>query len=276
MSSDDIATVNPMTTQLGSHISCYPGLGTQFLGDLEVDDEELDSITNEMNRQRFIPVHVTVGFCMYIRRQCLNEIGYFDSINFPIAYGEESDFCYRARKARWRHMIAGDVFVTHLEGRSFSDRKQQLMNDMFKRFIVLHPETPEFDQRFLRQDPLRILRAGIDIGRIRRLLGGKDVIALARDDAAPSRTRRPWLSFNPETYLTKIVVPDVPEQSLPNVDQFRLPLDNLKLSQTLARLGVNSLICSSENLANSFELARKVAHPEEINLNIAVRVGVNF
>ena len=68
-------------------------------------------------------MHVTVGFCMYIRPAVLDAVGYFDDHLFPVGYGEESDFCYRARKLGWRHIVTGDVFVRHWEGQSFGERK---------------------------------------------------------------------------------------------------------------------------------------------------------
>ena len=160
-SADRIATVNPMTTQCGSHISCYPGLVTPYDEGLKVGDEELNRIANAMNAGKYVDVHTTAGFCIYIRRACLRDIGYFDSVHFPVAYGEESDFCYRARKAGWRHLVVGDAFVTHLEGKSFNERKAKMMEDMFKTFRVLHPEVAALDRDFRARDPVRRLRAGL-------------------------------------------------------------------------------------------------------------------
>lgn len=40
------------------------------------------------------------GSCMYIRRQVLDEIGYFDE-NYGMGYREEVDLCFRAQEAGW-------------------------------------------------------------------------------------------------------------------------------------------------------------------------------
>ena len=53
-----------------------------------------------------IDVPVGVGFCMYIRRACLDAVGLFRADLFAQGYGEENDFCLRARHLGWRHVAA--------------------------------------------------------------------------------------------------------------------------------------------------------------------------
>jgi GT2 family glycosyltransferase len=38
------------------------------------------------------------GFCMYIKRACLRDVGVFDTEVFRRGYGEENDFCLRAAR----------------------------------------------------------------------------------------------------------------------------------------------------------------------------------
>ena len=45
------------------------------------------------------------GFCMYVRRDCLDATGLLDEEAFPRGYGEENDFCMRAGKLGWSHVI---------------------------------------------------------------------------------------------------------------------------------------------------------------------------
>src|SRR5690554_6866308 len=42
-----------------------------------------------------IELPTAVGFCMYIRRDCLERTGLFEPV-FGAGYGEENDFCRRA------------------------------------------------------------------------------------------------------------------------------------------------------------------------------------
>jgi len=267
-SQDRVASVNPLTTQRGSHISCYPGLVRPYEGPLEVGDEDLNRFAKELNAGKYVEVHTTVGFCMYIRRSAIQDIGYFDAINFPVAYGEESDFCYRALKAGWRHLIAGDVFVTHLEGKSFSDRKARLMQEMFGKFIVLHPEVIVYDKTFRDRDPVRRLRAGLDLGRIRRLLaGGKTIdVYLPEDDAfAPSTSLAVWLEYRPLDGVLRFRFRDNPG-SFPNLDIFNLPQDIAKLNYVMRVLNVSALECSSYPCRAALGQAAE-GLPGEVRLN---------
>jgi GT2 family glycosyltransferase len=115
-----IASVNPLTN--ASHIGSYPYRGANGSVRFEISDQHLDALAAEVNRERRVVVHTTVGFCMYIRRATLDDVGYFDAEHFSAGYGEESDFCYRARKVGWRHLVTGDMFVRHWEGQSFGEQ----------------------------------------------------------------------------------------------------------------------------------------------------------
>ena len=64
-------------------------------------------------------VPTTVGFCMYIRRAALDQVGVFDAEAFGRGYGEENDFCMRAGAARLAARLACDTFVYHEGAVSF-------------------------------------------------------------------------------------------------------------------------------------------------------------
>lgn len=67
------------------------------------------------------------GFCMYIRRALINECGDFDHEGFPRGYGEENDFCMRARNAGWKNFISPWSFVFHVRTASFKSEKTALV-----------------------------------------------------------------------------------------------------------------------------------------------------
>lgn len=240
---DRIATVNPMTNQ-GAAISAATPCFAGAAGELEVDNATLHRLAAEMNAGKRAEVHTTVGFCMFIQRACLNDIGYFDSVQFPVAYGEESDFCYRARKAGWRHMVAGDVFVTHLEGQSFSERKAKLMADMLVKFSRLHPEFAAMDAAFQRQDPVRALRRGLDIGRIKLLLAGETSLGIqAEIDAVSEPTGAIYGTFSVETSRLRLRTQENPD-AFPNVEEFDFPREISSFNYLMRLLGVTELRCS--------------------------------
>ena len=50
-----------------------------------------------------VRVPTTVGNCMYIRRACVNDVGYFDLERFGRVYVDENDWCQRAEEAGWQN-----------------------------------------------------------------------------------------------------------------------------------------------------------------------------
>ena len=64
------------------------------------------------------------GFCLLIKRALLDDIGVFDEERFGAGYGEENDFCLRARRAGWSLAVADDTYVYHAQSRSYSDGRR--------------------------------------------------------------------------------------------------------------------------------------------------------
>jgi GT2 family glycosyltransferase len=239
-SEPNIATVNPLTSQYGSHISCYPGLARKFDGDLELSGDELSKICALVNHGFHANVHTTVGFCMYIRRQSLDCIGYFDAENFPTAYGEETDFCYRARKVGWVHRIAGDAYVEHFNGKSFGERADKLKENMVAAFSRLHPESRYCDEHFAKHDPIGMLRKRVDFGRLKRLLFGVTEIPVITAGEKNHKNGSVALVLDGEN--KKIAFASaLRDGSLPNIGPFRLPNDVVSLNQALGLLAVDRL-----------------------------------
>ena len=79
----------------------------------------LDEACRAANGGRSVEVPTTVGFCMYIRRAALADVGQFDVDTFGRGYGEENDFCLRASARGWHHLLACDTFVFHEGAVSF-------------------------------------------------------------------------------------------------------------------------------------------------------------
>ena len=114
-----------------------------------------------------------VGFCLYLRRALLDEVGYFDAAVFGAGYGEENDLCVRAAKAGWRNVLADNAFVVHTGERSFAGRKAEVAQRNMAALLERHPHYMDMVRAFIAADPLRAIR---DLAELR--------IAM---DAAPSR-----------------------------------------------------------------------------------------
>lgn len=67
------------------------------------------------------------GFCLMVKRSVIEQLGYFDEETFGRGYGEENDYCMRARKAGRQLAIADDAYVYHAQSRSYShERRKEL------------------------------------------------------------------------------------------------------------------------------------------------------
>ena len=73
--------------------------------------------TNRKHRDRndtevIKDVENVIGACFLIKRKVLDEIGLYDE-KFSPAYGEETDFCYRARKKGFKLVYVGTTELIH-------------------------------------------------------------------------------------------------------------------------------------------------------------------
>jgi GT2 family glycosyltransferase len=100
-----------------------------------------------------------VGFCMYIRRQALREIGDFDAATFGRGYGEENDFCMRAAAHGWRNVLCETAFVVHRGGASFSLTGERPGGEALVRLNARYPRYNSLVAEFIRADPLAPIRA---------------------------------------------------------------------------------------------------------------------
>jgi GT2 family glycosyltransferase len=69
------------------------------------------------------------GFCLLIRRSVIESIGVFDEENFGAGYGEENDYCLRARAAGWNLAIADDAYVYHSGSKSYTEQKRRVLSE---------------------------------------------------------------------------------------------------------------------------------------------------
>lgn len=102
-----------------------------------------------------------VGFCMYMRRAAIDEIGVFDRATFGHGYGEENDWSMRARAAGWRNVLCDDSYVVHIGGASFGPTGLRPGGEAMVRLLALHPDYNELVMDFISRDPLAARRQAI-------------------------------------------------------------------------------------------------------------------
>jgi len=161
-SMSDVGTVTPLGEYAA--IASYPAQTARSITTERA--KEIDAIAREVNAGKLVELPVGVGFCLYIKRACIHEIGRFNQTAFDRGYGEENDFCLRARAKGWKHLAATDVFVHHLGGKSFGAGKKALMRRNRHVLNARHPGYDAMISEFIAADPLADARRAIDTQRL--------------------------------------------------------------------------------------------------------------
>jgi len=178
----DIGTVTPLSND--ASILSYPGpVGSNAVPD-RTQADRLDALAKRANGRTLVDIPVGVGFCLYIRRDCLDAVGLFRADVFAQGYGEENDFCLRARHLGWRHVAAPGVFVAHVGGASFGAAAAALRARNGAILERLHPGYEHLVQGFGVADPLAPARRALDVGRWRaaRRRGQPAVILVTHEE----------------------------------------------------------------------------------------------
>ncbi len=136
----NVATVTPMTNN-GEIVSIPDFVKSNSLS-TKYSLEEQNKLVERFAAHQHIIVPTGVGFCMYIRREVIDEIGNFDEETFGMGYGEENDFCQRAIQAGYINIVDDSTFIYHRGATSFTPQKKQeyiqhnlrLLFDRFPRY----------------------------------------------------------------------------------------------------------------------------------------------
>jgi GT2 family glycosyltransferase len=121
---------------------------------------KVNSVLSHHNRGRAVKIPTAVGFCMYITRRSIDDLGMFDAEAFGKGYGEENDFCLRGIKKGWIHLQALDAAVFHQGEVSFGISSHP---GKLKAAQVILSRYPNYDyiiSNFARKDPARVFRLG--------------------------------------------------------------------------------------------------------------------
>ena len=161
-----IGTVTPFSNN--ATICSYP----RFMQDNPLAEDwplaALDGLFAEANVGQSVEIPTAVGFCMYITRRCLEQVGYFDATLFKRGYGEENDFSMRALEVGFRHLLAADVFVYHRGGISFGAEQTALRSEAQQVLEQRHPRYIPLVNDHCSRDPARLFRRRVDTIRLAR------------------------------------------------------------------------------------------------------------
>jgi len=177
-------TVCPLSNN--ASICSYPYANYDNHNALELPFAELDRIAARVNSGEEVETPTVVGFCMYVRRDCLNEVGIFDAESFGHGYGEENDFCQRAIDKGWRNIVAVDCYVRHLGSLSFQGSRQKRVDDALRTLTQRFPAYRAQILNFMKIDPLRKYRRRIDWARLEADGERNNVLLIGQPQGAES------------------------------------------------------------------------------------------
>ncbi|MDE2334665.1 MAG: glycosyltransferase [Rhodospirillales bacterium] len=129
-----------------------------------------------------VSVPTGVGFCLYIRRECLAATGLLRGDLFAQGYGEENDFCRRAAWLGWRHVAVPRAYVAHRGGGSFGAATAALVERNSEVMERLHPGYAAAIARWIEADPLAPARRALDAARLAATKPRDSVLLVTHDD----------------------------------------------------------------------------------------------
>jgi len=125
------------------------------------DSERWARACRESGPPLYPQVPTGVGFCMFLRRACIDAIGAFDELAFGRGYGEENDWCCRASAAGWRHVLCDSAFVAHRGGASFGPLGLRPGGEAMTTLLGRYPDYLERVGAFIAADPMAERRRAI-------------------------------------------------------------------------------------------------------------------
>lgn len=136
-SADMIATVTPLSNN--ATLCSVPNFCEENKVPEEYTVDEYAELIENVSMRLYPEIPVANGFCMYVKRKVIEDIGNFDAETFERGYGEENDFCYRAIEVGYHHVMCDDTFILHTGTSSFVSEEKQ-------RYIEAHEKI--LDERY--------------------------------------------------------------------------------------------------------------------------------
>lgn len=165
-SSQYIATVTPLTNN--GTIASVPNFGVDNELPQNMTLDEYAEMIEEISKNRYPELTTGNGFCMYIKRDIIEEIGLFDDETFGKGYGEENDFCYRALDHGYTNVLCDNTFIYHKGTQSFKKEnltasRAALIDEHMQLLRKKHPIYVQKTDNFLANNPLRDIHENVNL-----------------------------------------------------------------------------------------------------------------
>lgn len=158
-SQEKSATATPFSNNAGAYSA--PILGKEnFIPDGYALNDWARAIS-QTSKRIYAQAPTGHGFCMYIRRDCIDEIGGLDEKAFPKGYGEENDFCMRAISKGWKNIVDEATYIYHVRSASFGAAKTELLKKGRAVIDQRYPNYTSAIRDFLKQEDMIFVRNNI-------------------------------------------------------------------------------------------------------------------
>ena len=158
-SSSDIGIAAPLSNDAGNPTFPDPMKPSAPLPG--PDAEIVDAAARRVNDGLIVDVPSALGSCLYITRACLDQVESI-SLAYGRGYFEDVDVCLRAQERGFRVVAACNVYVSHVSGRSFKDKRYALITRNGSILDARFPDHAAWDKAHDAADPLRSARGAIE------------------------------------------------------------------------------------------------------------------
>lgn len=125
--------------------------------------DEYAALVEKCSLRRYPKITVAVGFCMYIKKQVIEEVGYFDAETFQRGYGEENDFCNRVIQLGYCHVLCDDTFIYHRGTASFDTEEKLALSQAHDKILrERYPELMHANDVYCRDNPDQEIRDNLN------------------------------------------------------------------------------------------------------------------
>ena len=157
-SNKKIGTVTPISNNAGAF--SVPEIGKNKIPKY-LTLNGMASLVEKFSEKINMEVPTGNGFCMFIKRDTINDVGMFDEKNFGKGYGEENDFCMRAIEKYWTNIIDDSTYIYHKGSSSFSNEKRELMKRNRAVLDKKHPSYTKKVHEFLSSKELKFIQKNV-------------------------------------------------------------------------------------------------------------------
>lgn len=159
-----VATVTPFSNH--GELLTFPEPRYRYPMPDPIEQGHLDRAAQAANRGRApLALPFGCGFCLYLRRDAIRDLGDLDEARLAGGYGEDTEWCLRATAQGWTHLAAPDVFVAHQGSVSFGADKIHRVASNNAVIRALYPGAERAYEQFVTRDSLAVARQAIQRAR---------------------------------------------------------------------------------------------------------------